>query len=88
MSVIHTAIHPLLNTIANEHFDKYVKALGEYNAMTNNNAQWDVLSHTSEDNGRYVSLYRDKTKFAIIAAVFLVMALEGLINEYGFVYLG
>jgi len=85
---MHIAIHGLLHTIAKEHYNKYVKALDEYNALSNNNAQWDLLSHTAQENDMYVSLFREKTKFAIISVVFLVMSLEGLINEYGFVYLG
>lgn len=85
---MHTALHGLLHTIATEHYEKYRSTFKEYNLLTNNNEQWDLDSHTIQENELYFSLFRDKTKYAIIAVVFLVMSVEGLINEYGLVYLG
>ncbi|PLT32525.1 hypothetical protein [Bacillus sp. V5-8f] len=85
---MHTAIHKLLYSIANEHFEKYKYTSKKYNLLTDNNKQWDLLSHTKDENEQYFSLYSDKTKYAIITVVFLVMSIEGLINEYGLVYLG
>lgn len=85
---MHTALHEFFNLIAQEHYTKYTDCLNQYNELTNNNEQWDILSKTSEQNQLYFSLFSEKHKSAIISVVFLVMSVEGLINEYGFRFLG
>jgi hypothetical protein len=84
----HTAMHDLFNIIASEHYNKYKESSQQYNELTNNNHQWEFDKHTSEENKQYFSLSKDKEKNAIISVVFIVMSIEGLINEYGFYYLG
>jgi hypothetical protein len=85
---MHTALHGFFTNIAKEHFQKYTECLNQYNELTNNNEQWDILSKTTEENQLYFGLYREKQKNAFISVVFLVMSIEGLINEFGFNFLG
>lgn len=85
---MHTALHGLLHSIAKENYEKFVNTSQEYNSLSKNNEQWDLGAYTAQENAMYFTLFREKTKQAIIAVVFLVMAVEGLINEYGLVYLG
>lgn len=81
-------MHSLFNSIAMEHSNKFFIALKQYQELTNNNLQWDILDHSSEENKRYFNLFSEKQKSGIISVVFLVMAIEGLINDYGFSHLG
>jgi hypothetical protein len=37
----------------------------EYNILSNNNEQWDLIAHTLQENNMYFTLFRDKTKYAI-----------------------
>lgn len=85
---MHTAFHGLLHSIAKENYEKYVNTAQEYNLLSNNNKQWDLGAQTAQENAMYFTLFREKTKQAVIAVVFLVMSVEGLINEYGYVHLG
>lgn len=85
---MHTALHGFFNMIAKEHYNRYSDCLNQYNDLTKNNKQWDVLSNTTEQNSLYFNLYREKQKHSIISVVFLVMSVEGLINEFGFRFLG
>jgi hypothetical protein len=85
---MHTAMHSLFNIIAIEHYNKYKHSLQQYNELTNNNEQWDFDKHSNEETVKYISLFREKEKNAIISVVFIVMSIEGLINEYGFYHLG
>ncbi|MDF2039858.1 hypothetical protein P2R12_23230 [Cytobacillus oceanisediminis] len=85
---MHTALHGLFNHIAMEHYQKYTECLHQYNELTDNNEQWDILSKKLEQNQLYFELFKEKEKHSIIAVVFLVMSVEGLINEYGFMFLG
>lgn len=81
-------MHGFFNHIALEHFQKYTEYLKQYNELTSNKEQWDILSKTLEQNELYFTLFREKQKNAIISIVFLGMSVEGLINEYGFRNLG
>lgn len=80
--------HELLHQIAQENYKNHIKYSKLYNDLTNNNEQWDILAKTKEKNGLYFRYFKEMDKSAIIAVVFLVISVEGLINEYGLKFLG
>ncbi len=57
---MHIAMHGVFINIAMEHYEKFRDVLKQYNALTNNNQQWDIQKHSSEENKMYFSSFSEK----------------------------
>ncbi|WP_243354859.1 hypothetical protein [Bacillus litorisediminis] len=84
----NAALHSFYNGIAKENYNEFSKLSRTYDEITNGGKSWDLLSHTKEENDVYLRINHGMQKHCIISIVFIVMAIESLINEFGFVYLG
>ncbi len=81
-------LHPFYYSIADLNYNKYKHFKEEYRKLTSGSKGWDMLSHSKEDNTKYMEYWGNYKYHAFIAVIFQALAVEAYINYYGFKKLG
>lgn len=69
--------------MAQENYEVYQGYMQQYNLLTNDNAEWNLLLHTPEETHQYIYLSRRREDYAIETILFESFAAEAYINYYG-----
>lgn len=80
--------HPFYYSISAVNYEQYKYFKEEYKKLTNGNKEWDMFSHTKEENDKYMEYWSNYKYYAFVAVVFQALAVEAYINYYGFKNLG
>ncbi|MEQ6378247.1 HEPN domain-containing protein [Bacillaceae bacterium S4-13-58] len=86
--IFYSNVHAFYNGIAQENYNNFKILSKRFSELTNGGLAWDFGNHTQKENETYQNTHHEMQKQCIISIVFLVMAIESLINDYGFVHLG